>query len=258
VIRIFLVGRRDLAASLVSFPFYLLVAVFLGVSGYFFWSGLSYFSLLSFQAATNPQAQISGLNLTEGVMSPYLANLSVLLLLLIPILSMRSFAEEKKQGTLELLFSYPVSELEVVIGKFLGLFGTLLILVLPTVAYFFLAQAVGAAFEVEALLAGYGGLLLVGASFIAFGMFISSLTEHQSVSAGVGFVLLLFFWIVGWMADWTSPALGVVFRELALTEHFMDLTRGIVDTRDVGFFVLFITFFLFATLCSLEVRTWRK
>ena len=256
--KIIAIADRDLKSWLNTFSFYLLAVFFLGVTGYFFWSGLSYFSLVSFQAASNPSLEIRGLNLTEGVLSVFLANLSALLLLLIPILTMRSFSEEKKQGTLELLFTYPVSDLQIVLGKFFGLLSVFALLILPTVFYFLLAQIIGAKFEISSLITGYLGLFLVSASFMALGIFTSSLTEHQAVSAGIGFVIILFFWIVGWVADWSSPALAGIFRELSLVEHFRDFARGIIDTRDIAFFILFIVFFLFATLCALEVRTWKR
>src|SRR3989338_5274717 len=236
--------KRDTDSWVHAFSFYLLAAIFLLMSGYFFWSGISYFSLVSFKVATNPTLRVSGFNLTEGVLSVFLGNLSLLILLLAPILSMRSLSEEKKQGTLELLFAYPVSNLQIVIGKFASLLALLFILVLPTASYFFMAQVVEARFEFNTVLTGYLGVFLVGASFLSFGLFMSSVTEHQAVSAGIGFAVLLFFWIVGWMADWTSPALGSILREISLTEHFRDLARGIVDTRDIAFFVLFIAFFL--------------
>ena len=252
------IAERDLKSWLNTFSFYLLAVLFLGLTGYFFWSGLSYFSYVSFQVASNPSLEVKGLNLVDGVLSSFIANMTLLLLLLIPIFSMRSFSEERRQKTLELLFTYPVSDFQIIFGKFLALMGVLTLLVLPTVAYFFLAEVVGAKFELASLLAGYGGLLLVGASFIALGIFVSSLTEHQAVSAGVGFTILLFFWIVGWLSEWTSPSLGTFFRELSLTEHLKDLTRGIIDTKDVSYFVLFILFFLLATLYSLEVRSWKR
>ena len=252
------IASRDVKSWLNTFSFYILAVLFLGATGYFFWSGLSYFSLVSFKVATNPTLEVKGLNLTEGVLSVFLGNMTVLLLLLIPILTMRSFSEERRQKTLELLFTYPLSDLQIVFGKFLGLVSILILLTFPTILYFFLAQVVDAKFELASLLAGYFGILLVGASFVAFGMFVSSLTEHQAVSAGIGFTILLFFWIVGWLADWTSPALGNIFRELSLIEHFKDLTRGILDTKDVAFFVLFIAFFLFASFYSLEIRNWKR
>ncbi len=256
--KIIAISLRDFKSWVHHFSFYLLAVFFLGMAGYFFWSCLSYFSLVSFQVATNPTMHVKSLNLTDGVFTLFMANMTVLLLLLIPILTMKSFAEEKKFGTLELLFSYPVSDLQIVLGKFLGFLAVISLLILPTVSYFFLAQVVGAKFELSALLTGYLGLILICASFISFGMFMSSLTEHQVISAGIGFAVLLFFWIVGWLADWMNPQLGAIFRELSLVLHFEDMTRGILDTKDIAYFLFFIAFFLFATLATLEIRTWKR
>jgi len=258
VTKVIAILERDLKSYLSTFSFYLILAFFSVLTGYFFWSGMSYFSLLSFQAASSPTAEIIGLNLTEGVLAPFLGNVAVLLLLLIPILTMRSFSEERKLGTLELLVTYPVTDFQIVLGKFLAMVGILSILILPTMFYFLLAGLIGAKFELASLLISYLGLFLVGVSFLSLGLFVSSLTEQQSVSAGIGFVLLLFFWIVGWMAEWTSPTLGMIFRELSLTEHLKDLMRGIVDTKDLSFFILFSGTFLFGTLCALEVRNWKR
>ncbi len=252
------IALKDLRSWTNMFSFYLLAAFFLGMTGYFFWSGLSYFSLVSFQVATNPAMPVRSLNLTDGVFSLFMANMTVLLLLLIPILTMKSFAEEKKFGTLELLFTYPVSDFEIVLGKFLGLLATTGILILPTLSYFFLAEVVGAKFELATLLTGYLGLLLISASFISFGMFMSSLTEHQVISTGICFAVLLFFWIIGWVADWTSPVIGSVFKEFSLVIHYQDMTRGILDTKDIAYFIFFTSFFLFATLATLEIRTWKR
>lgn len=252
------IAERDAKSWLQTFSFYLLAALFLTATGYFFWSNLSYFSLVSYRVASNPSLEVRGLNLTEGVLGSFLANVSVLLLLLIPILTMRSFAEEKKQGTLELLLTYPVSDFEIVAGKFLSLLALFAVLILPTIFYFLIAHWVGAKFEWLSVATGYLGLFLVCASFASFGIFVSTLTEHQAVNAGVGFIVLLFFWIIGWMADWVSPALGGVFQELSLVEHFRDFTRGIIDTKDLAFFLFFIGFFLFAALSTLEVRTWKR
>lgn len=256
--KIITISLRDLKSWTNHFSFYLLAAFFLAMTGYFFWSGLSYFSLISFQVATNPALEVRSLNLTENVFSLFMSNMTVLLLLLIPIFTMKSFAEEKKFGTLELLFSYPVSDFQIVVGKFIGLLVIISIFILPTVFYFFLAQVVGAKFELLTLLTGYLGLILVAASFISFGMFMSSMTEHQVVSAGIGFAVLLFFWIIGWLADWTNPQLGAIFRELSLILHFEDLTRGIFDTKDIAYFFCFTAFFLFSTLATLEIRTWKR
>ena len=252
------IARRDLNSWFYTSSFYFLATLFFALTGYFFWSNLSYFSLVSFQVATNPDLQVKSLNLTEGVLSVFLQNVAIVLLLLTPIFTMRSFAEEKRGGTLELLFTYPVTDLQIVGGKFLSLIGIFAVLTFPTAAYFFLAQVVGAKFEWASLASGYLGLFLSGASFISLGMFVSSLTEHQAISAGIGFVILLFFWIAGWMSEWAPPALGRVLREFSLVGHFSDLTRGVLDTKDVSFFLIFILFFLFASLSTLGIRSWKK
>ena len=252
------ITNRDLGSWFHTSSFYFLAVLFFALTGYFFWSDISYFSLVSFQVATNPELQVKSLNLTEGVLSVFLQNVAIVLLLLLPIFTMRSFAEEKKGGTLELLFTYPVSDFQIVLGKFLSLLGILAVLIFPTSIYFFLAEAVGAQFELMSLVSGYLGLFLLGASFISLGMFVSSLTEHQAMSAGIGFVILLFFWIAGWMSEWAGPVWGRIFREFSLVGHFSDLTRGVADTKDVAFFVIFILFFLFASLSTLEIRSWKK
>ena len=256
--KVIAITSRDLASWFHAASFYFLTTLFFVLTGYFFWSDLSYFSLVSFQVATNPDLQVKSLNLTEGVLSVFLQNIAVVLLLLTPLFTMRSFAEEKSGGTLELLFTYPVSDVQIVWGKFLSLVGILAVFIFPTTVYFFLAQVVGAKFEWASLASGYLGLFLLGASFISLGMFVSSLTEHQAASAGIGFVILLLFWMAGWMSEWAGPALGRVLRECSLMGHFADLTRGVFDTKDIAFFLAFILFFLFATLLTLEIRSWRK
>jgi ABC-2 type transport system permease protein len=252
------ITSRDLNSWFHATSFYFLATLFFALTGYFFWSGLSYFSLVSFQVATNPDLQVKSLNLTEGVLSVFLQNMAIVMLLLTPIFTMRSFAEEKRAGTLELLHTYPVSDVQIVLGKFLGLVGILAVLVFPTMIYFFLAEVVGAKFEWASLVSGYVGLFLLGASFVSLGMFVSSLTEHQAMSAGIGFVILLFFWMAGWMSEWTGPALGNVLREFSLIGHFSDLTRGVADTKDIAFFIIFVLFFLFASLSTLGIRSWKK
>ena len=250
--------NREIKSFTQTFSFYLLLAFFWGVTGYFYLSNLSFFSLHCFQAAVRPGTVPSGLNLVEWVLSPFLANVSVLLLLMVPILSSRCFSDERRQGTLELLYTYPVTEFQILAGKYLALLYFVLILILPTGLYFPLAMPVKAYFEPQAVVTGYAGLFLVGATFSALGLFVSTLTENHVVSAGIVFALLLFFWIVGWVAEWANPFWAAFFSELSLVEHFRDFTKGIIDTRDLIFFLLMIFYFLFAALSVMEVRTWKK
>ncbi len=144
--KVIAIAWRDVASYLNSFSFYLVLAFFTGIAAYFFWSGVSYFSLVSFQAAATPSAAGQGLNLTEAVFSPFLLNVSVLLLLFIPILTMRTFSEERKMGTFELLVTYPVSDIQIVLGKWLGMICLMVLLTAPTISYFFLARTAQAQF----------------------------------------------------------------------------------------------------------------
>ncbi len=257
--KLFAVMDREVRAYLGQFSFYLMVAFFLGISGYFFWSDVMSFGWYSGEVSANPRGiDPTTFNLTDGVFVPYLVNASVFLLLLIPVLTMRSFSEERKTGTLELLFTYPVRDLDIVLGKYLSILFLVAVLIFPTLIYYPIGIAVGARFETTTLLTGYLGLFLMGASFAALGLFVSTLTDNQTVSAGICFVLILFFWVVGWAAEWAMPSVGVVFRELSLVDHFRDFSQGIVDTKDLMFFALFILFFLFSTLSVLEVRNWKR
>lgn len=188
------IARREIRSFTQTFSFYVLEAFFLGIAGYFFLANMSFFSINSVQAAAYQHASMKQLNLVEWVLSPFLANVCVLLLLAIPIFSARSFADESKQGTLELLYTYPISDLEILAGKYLALLVLILILISPTFLYFPLASPVKAHFEMNAVMTGYLGLFLLGASFAALGLFVSSLTHNQVVSSGIGFALILFFW----------------------------------------------------------------
>ena len=252
------IALKDLRSYYHSFSFYFLFAMFAAISGFFFWLALNHFALASFQAQTTQDIALRAVNMTDGVISPFIGNLCALALLVIPILSMRAFSEERKAGTLELLVTYPVSDFQIVLGKFVALMTLFLFMILPTTFYFLMAAVIRAKFEVLSLVSGYAGLWLVAMSFASLCLFVSSLTSEQVVSTGIGFLLLLFFWIVGWIAEWVNPSIGFIFRELSLVEHLRDFSRGIIDTKDVAFYLIFVSFFLFATLSVLEVRSWKR
>jgi ABC-2 type transport system permease protein len=196
------------------------------------------------------------LNITENVMRPLFTNMSVVLLFFIPMLTMRLFAEEKRAGTMELLLTYPVRDGEVLAGKFLaatGLYAVLLALTLlypGLVAYF-------TRVEWGPILTGYLGLVLVGATFLAVGLLISSLTENQIVAGFGTFGVLLGFWVIGWGADFAGGAMRTVLQYLSITEHMDGFSRGLVDTKDLVYYASAIVLALFLTLRSLESKRWR-
>jgi ABC-2 type transport system permease protein len=176
-------------------------------------------------------------------------------MLVLPLVTMRLLAEEKKLGTMELLWTYPVRDGEIVLGKFLAAWLFFLAMLVPTIVGPLVFRAYYP-FDIAPVLAGYLGMLLLGSAFIACGLFVSSLTENQVVSAMVTYGILVLFWFITWNEEAGSHALMQVLLGVSLFDRFFNFTRGVIDTKDVAFFAMFITFF-FLTWQSLATRTWR-
>jgi ABC-2 type transport system permease protein len=252
---VFAVFKKEMRSYFASPIAYVVFTIFLLLSGYFFYSILMYFSFISMQVAMNP-AMASGLNVTDGILRPLFHDMSVILLLMMPLLTMRLFAEERKLQTLELLLTYPLRDGEVLLGKFLAATALYSLLLFSTAIYPSLLR-LWSEVELYPLLIGYLGLLLLGMAFISLGLLFSSLTENQIVAAALAFGALLLFWIIGWAAALTEGDWGLFFRHLSILEHFGSFARGIFETKDLAYYVGFTGFFLFATLKSLETRRWK-
>jgi ABC-2 type transport system permease protein len=234
---------------------YVVLTFFLLISGWFFSQIFLFYNDISMRAFMQPQFG-QNLNVTENVMRPLFTNMSVVLLFFIPMLTMRLFAEEKKAGTMELLLTYPVRDREILAGKFLAaaaLYALLLALTFlypGLVAYF-------TRVEWGPVLTGYLGLVLVGATFLAVGLLISSLTENQIVAGFGTFGVLLAFWVIGWGAEFAAGNLRTVLQYLSVTEHMDGFSRGLIDTKDVVYYGTAIALALFLALRSLESKRWR-
>ncbi len=246
--------RKEMRAYFCSPIAYVLWTCFVALTGYFFYTGLLYYSMASMQAMQQPWG--ATLNLQEMLMAPLMSNWSVMLMLISPLLTMRLLSEEKRSGTIELLLSYPLSDASVVLGKFLAALSMFALILLPTLAQvailFWLGQP-----HLPAILAGYLGLLFMGAAFIALGLLASALTENQIVSGVLAFVALLMLWVVGWSGNLVGGSLGEALKALALGPHFEGFPKGLIDTADVAYFILFIGFFLFVTIRTLEAKRWK-
>jgi ABC-2 type transport system permease protein len=157
---------------------------------------------------------------------------------------------------MELLLTYPVRDIEVVTGKFLACFTVFLAMIFSTFIYPALLVFLGEP-ELMPIITGYIGLILLGAAFIALGLFTSSLTENQIIAASLAFGILFVFWLMSYSVTLVSPALGQVISYIAITEHLESLAKGVVDTEDVIYYLIFVTLFLFLTLRSLESKRWR-
>ena len=252
---LYAIFRKETANFFVSPIAYAVIAIFLLVSGFFFWANVSFMSLVSLQAANNPMIA-ERINLTDVVIRPLVQNMSIVLLFVMPLLTMRLFSEEKKSGTIELLLTYPVTDLAILFGKFLASALLLLVMLAGTLPFVVLLFGIGDP-DPGTLLSGYLGLLLMGAAFMALGIFISSLTENQIIAAAVSFGSALLFWVLSWSSTLSGEKVGAVLRQLSILEHLESFNKGILALSDLSFFVLFIAFFLFLTLRSLETNRWR-
>jgi ABC-2 type transport system permease protein len=223
---------------------WVLAAAFLGLTGYFFYSDLALFVL------------VGGSNQTLGLWRYVFLDFRLVALLVLPILTMRLFAEERKLGTLELLWTYPVRDGELLAGKvmaalvvYLGmLLGTL---VGPLILYLLHP------FAPAPMVAGYVGMILLGIAFIACGTAASTVTENQVVSAMVTYGVLVFSWFVTWNEAAIGERIAPLLLQLSLFDHFYGFAQGVIDSRSVAYLLAFAAFFLFVALRVLGTRAWR-
>jgi ABC-2 type transport system permease protein len=254
-VKIWPVFKKELRLYFSSPVAWVVMTIFLFIAGYFFYSIFAFYTLASMQSAMNPQMG-RDLSVTDSVLRPLFSNMSVILLLLMPLITMRLFAEERRSGTIELLLTYPVRDGAVLIAKYLAalaLYALMLALTLlypGIVAYF-------TRLEWGPLLSGYLGLLLMGATFLAVGIFASSLTENQIVASITTFGVLLFLWVIGWSAEYVGGGWGRVLSHLSLLDHFDTFARGVLDTKDIVYYLNVTILALFLTLRSLEARRWK-
>ncbi len=247
--------KKELRSYFTSPIAYVVLTIFALLSGYFFSSLLTFFSLNSLQASFNP-AFAQSLNATEWIVRPLLRNIAVTMLLLMPAATMRLFAEEKKTGTIELLFSYPIRDWELVLGKFLA--GLALYAAMLGVSLLDLAMlGFFARIEWGPVLTGYAGLLLLGMAFLGLGILASSLTENQVVAAVGAFGVLLLLWVIGWSTEVAGPTLGPMLSHLSIINHYDSFAKGVIESKDVVFYLNFTLLCLFLTLRSLESKRWR-
>jgi ABC-2 type transport system permease protein len=173
-----------------------------------------------------------------------------------PIITMRTYSEEKRSGTIELLLTSPLTDVQIILGKFFGAMGLYAAMLAVTVLYvsilFFLGNP-----EWKPVLAGYLGLLLMGGCFIAVGLLVSSLTKNQIVAGIATFAVFLFLWVINWIGESAGPTAREIVTYLSITEHFSDFARGVIDTKHVVYYVSFITFGLFLTAKSVDSERWR-
>jgi gliding motility-associated transport system permease protein len=251
------IAGKELRSYFTSPVAYVLLAAYLALAGYFFYALLVAFNqtLQIYSMMRNPE-MLSRFNLNQMVIVPLLHNLSVLLIFIVPAVTMRMFPEEKRSGTYELLLTSPIRVGEIVIGKFVG--GLVLVLMMVALSGVFgvLLLAYGNP-EVPMMLAGYLGLLCMATVFLAIGTLISSFTDNVVIAyVGTLFTLLVLY-TIGWLGETLQGVAGNLVRYASITDHFQELTKGIIDTKDLVYFLTLLVVGLFLTQRSVESVRWR-
>jgi ABC-2 type transport system permease protein len=246
------IAEKELRSYFASPIAYVIIGFFLLPFGVFFYLYLSMFA----QSSMGMNQFGGAMNVNQQVIRFVLQNASVIILFIMPMITMRTYSEEKRSGTIELLLTSPVSDVEIILGKFFGALGLYVVMLLVTLLYMAILFVYGHP-EWRPIVAAYFGLLLMGAAFVSIGLLISSTTNNQIVAGVVTFVVFLLFWIVGWFADTAGPTLGPITSYLSITEHFDDFSKGIIDTKHVLYYLSLITFGLFLTAKSVDTERWR-
>jgi ABC-2 type transport system permease protein len=236
--------RKELLLYFTSFLFYVLTAVFLALCGFLFYTNLDFY------------VRFGGMNLVRGLWQYQFFDMRERFLVLIPLLTMRLFAEERRLGTLELLWTYPLRDAEIIAGKFLACLVVVTLMLAATAVYPFVLSRIHPV-DVGPVLAGYLGLWLLAAAFVACGLFLSALTDSQLIAAAATYGVLLFFWMLTWNEAAVNAGVLGVLKPLSLFDRFEVFAQGGIDTRDASYLVLFTATFLAFTFFALDARRWR-
>lgn len=246
--------RKELNSYFSSPIAYLVLAFFGLLAGYFFYVYVAIF------VSRGMESQMMGrgmpMDVNEWVIRPMLSNLSVIGLFMIPMITMRLFAEEKRSGTIELLATSPVRDIEVIVGKWLAavvLYACALGVSAVSVATLYLYGKP----DLAPILTGYLGLLLQGGSLLALGTFISTTTKNQIIAAFATFAICLILWVLDWVSAYETAAWAKVVAYLSVITHFEPFAKGVLDTKDVIFYASMIFFGLFLTARAMESLRWR-
>lgn len=246
--------RKELNSYFNSPIAYLVMAFFGLISGYFFYVYVAMF------VSRGMESQMMGrgmpMDVNEWVIRPLLSNVSVVGLFMIPMITMRLFAEEKRSGTIELLATSPVRDIEVILGKWLAavtLYASVLAISALSVATLFLYGKP----DLAPIVTGYLGLLLQGGALLAIGTFISTTTKNQIIAAFATFAVSLLLWVLDWVSSFETAAWAKVIAYMSVITHLDPFAKGVLDSKDIIFYVSVIFLGLFLTARSMESLRWR-
>jgi len=254
VTNILAIAHKELRAYFASPIAYVVIGVFTLILGVMYAGILNWFLTQSMQMGMGMGPQT--MNVNQQLIRPLLLNMAVVLLLLLPLITMRTYSEEKRSGTIELLLTSPVSDLEIILGKFLGALALYALMIGIMLIHFGLLFMYGKP-ELKPLLTAYLGMLLFGSGFISIGLFISSLTKNQIVAGAATFAVFLLLWVIDWLGPALGPSTEDVLKYVSMTGHLDDFIKGVIDTKHVVYYLSIIIFGLFLTARSVDTERWR-
>ena len=246
---------KELRSYFASPIAYIVIGLFALLYGYFYVAILAFFIRQSMQLAMYDMGP-STMNVNQQLIRPLMQNITVMLLFLMPMITMRTYSEEKRSGTIELLLTSPLTDLQIILGKFLGALGLWVVMLLATTPHIAILFYFGSP-EWKPIATAYLGLLLLGACFISLGLFISSLTSNQIVAGISTFAVFLFLWVITWIGTVTGPTGTAITQYLSINDHLDDFGKGVIDTTHLIYYLSFITFSLFLTAKSVDSERWR-
>jgi ABC-2 type transport system permease protein len=252
---VMVIFKKEMKSYFASPIAYLLLTIFAVIFGFFFYTATRFFVLQGMQMQMMGRGMPMDVN--EYVIRPLLTNASVIGLFLIPMITMRLYAEEKRSGTIELLMTSPVRDLEIVLGKWLAA----LVLYAAILGISGINLGILFAFgrpDWKPILVGFLGLLLQGGCLLAIGIFISTMTRNQIIAGGATFAVCLMLWVLDWVSAYDQSAWGKVVSYLSVVTHFEPFAKGVIDSKDVIFYLSMIFFGLFLTTRSVESLRWRS
>lgn len=249
------IARRDFRSYFTSPLAYLIIAAFLALMGWIFFYSLDSFVKRNV-GSQNYGMMASQISMTDGIIRPLFGNINVILMFIMPFITMRLLSEEKKQNTIQLLFTSPVSVTEIIFGKFLSAMGFVSVMLLSTLVYPIFLFIIGEP-DLGPILSCYLGTLLLSGCYVSIGLMCSASTENQILAGILTFALGLFFWLISWASMSVGPFWADFFEYLSIIGHFENFTSGVISSADLIFYLSFIGYGIFLSHRILDSYRWR-
>src|SRR5512136_2024662 len=248
------IARKELRSYFASPIAYVVIGMFTFIFGYFYIAILNYFVQMSMQMGASGMG--GPVNVNQQMIRLLLQNAAVVILFVLPMITMRTYAEEKRSGTIELLLTSPLTDFQIIVGKFVGAVTLYAVMLAVTFIHIGVLFVYGNP-EWAPIASGYLGLLLLGGCFISVGLLVSSLTRNQIIAGMLTFGLFLVLWVIDWIGNLGGPTVGKIVSYLSITGHFDDFAKGVIDTTHIVYYLSFITFGLFLTAKAVDSERWR-